>query len=80
MLYNEKGCKPIHRIHYMGYASAEFQRLSQGEDVGIPHQNVFLHYRFRHAPSQQPTALLPPSPLTKALRLLQRTRKKLAAA
>lgn len=77
VLYNEKGLKPIHRIHYMGYSSGEFKRLSQGEDVGIPHQDIFLHYRFLQALDQLPIELRPPSVLTKSSHLFQRTRNKL---
>ena len=77
VLYNQDGLKPIHRIHYMGYSSVDFGRLSQGEDVHIPYQDVFLHYRFLKHPEQKPTKLKPPSLFEKANRFVQRSIKKL---
>ncbi|KKD37696.1 Npun_R2821/Npun_R2822 family protein [Limnoraphis robusta] len=77
VLYNQDGLKPIHRIHYMGYSSVDFGRLSQGEDVHIPYQDVFLHYRFLKHPEQKPTKLKPPSLFEKANRFVQRSINKL---
>lgn len=57
VLYNQDGLKPIHRIHYMSYSHRDFTRLSQGYDVKIPHQDVFLYYRFLKKPEQQPKQL-----------------------
>ncbi|NMG59461.1 methionine synthase [Geitlerinema sp. P-1104] len=57
VLYNAQGCKPIHRIHYMGYKSRNFHYLCQGEDVDIPHRDVFLHYRFLDEPEKAPKSL-----------------------
>lgn len=61
VLYNQDGLKPIHRIHYMNYSSQEFARLCRGEDVKIPYQEVFLHYRFLKEPHRKPTQLYPPN-------------------
>ena len=72
VLYNEQGLKPIHRIHYMNYSSADFARLCQGEDANICYQDVFLHYRFLKNPDQKPAQLSSPSSFTKATRKLQR--------
>ncbi|MEA5508659.1 hypothetical protein VB715_02670 [Crocosphaera sp. UHCC 0190] len=71
VLYNEQGLKPIHRIHYMNYSSADFVRLCQGEDVNICYQDIFLHYRFLKNPEQKPTQLVPANSLTKATRKFQ---------
>lgn len=57
VLFNQEGLKPIQRIHYMGYGSEAFTRLCKGEDTNIPHQQVFLHYRFMNNPEQAPTNL-----------------------
>jgi hypothetical protein len=57
VLFNQEGLKPIHRIHYMGYKSEAFARLCKGEDTNIPHQEVFLYYRFMNQPEQAPTSL-----------------------
>lgn len=76
VLYNEDGLKPIHRIHYMGYSSTDFTRLSQGEKTDIPYEDVFLHYRFLKNPEQKPAQLKPPSLFKKTDRLLQQSIKK----
>lgn len=61
ILYNAQGLKPIHRIHYMNYSHQDFARLSQGENVRIPYQDIFLEYRFRQAPQQKPKTLTSPN-------------------
>lgn len=73
VLYNEDGLKPIHRLHYMNYSSADFARLCQGEDADIRYKDIFLHYRFLKQPELRPKQLKPPSLYAKANRLLQKT-------
>jgi len=68
ILYNQDGLKPIHRIHYMNYSSADFARLCGGEDVDIRHKNVFLHYRFLKQPELQKRPLKAPALGTKIRR------------
>lgn len=84
VLYNEQGMKPILRIHYMSYSSKQFTQLSQGEDIDIPHRDVFLHYRFLREPQNRPERLLPANLLTKTQRVTQRVvhkmRKSLVAS
>ena len=41
----------------MGYKSRNFHYLCQGEDVDIPHRDVFLHYRFLDEPEKAPKSL-----------------------
>ncbi|MBW4537869.1 MAG: hypothetical protein KME43_01845 [Myxacorys chilensis ATA2-1-KO14] len=77
VLYNKDGLKPIHRIHYMSYASKDFARLCEGEDVDIPHKDVFLHYRFLKSPEQKPKALIAPTATTKMMRSLHTNVSKL---
>ena len=77
ILYNQQGLKPIHRLHYMGYPSIEFTRLSQGEEVKIRHQDEFLHYRFLKHPEQRPKQLKPPSIAAKTNRFIQKAVNKL---
>ncbi|NJR50820.1 MAG: methionine synthase [Leptolyngbyaceae cyanobacterium CSU_1_3] len=77
VLYNQQGLKPIHRIHYMGYASSDFARLSQGELVDIPHRDIFLHYRFLKELEQKPQVLKPASSLIRVSRFLNKTANKL---
>ncbi|MBE9144167.1 Npun_R2821/Npun_R2822 family protein [Planktothrix mougeotii] len=77
ILYNQDGLKPIHRIHYMNYSSADFARLCQGEDVNIRYQDIFLHYRFLKQPELKPQVLKPPSLLQKTNRKIQKAMQKL---
>ena len=77
VLYNEQGCKPIHRIHYMNYPAISFTRLSQGEDVNIRYQDIFLHYRFLKEPQKRPAQLKPPSLLAKTSRNLGKVAQKI---
>ena len=77
VLYNQQGLKPIHRLHYMGYPSIEFTRLSQGEEVNIRRQDEFLHYRFLKHPEKKPKQLKPPSIATKTNRFIQKAVQKL---
>lgn len=70
VLYNQQGLKPIHRLHFMDYPASDFAHLSQGKNVGIPYQDIFLHYRFLKNPDQKPKKL-------KSMGLLERNSKKL---
>ncbi|MGF1674139.1 MAG: Npun_R2821/Npun_R2822 family protein, partial [Rivularia sp. (in: cyanobacteria)] len=78
VLFNKEGVKPIHRIHYMGYPSIDFSRLSQGEDIDIPFKDIFLNYRFLKQPEQKPLLLKAPSFQTKANRWFGRVTKKIS--
>lgn len=77
VLYNEQELKPIHRIHYMNFSSADFTRLSAGEDVDIPHRDVFLHYRFLKHPDETPSRFFKPSLLTRGQRFKDRVVRKI---
>lgn len=68
ILYNQDGLKPIRRIHYMNYSSADFARLCRGEDVDIRYKNVFLHYRFLKQPELKKQPLKAPAVGTKIRR------------
>ncbi|MEM9770483.1 MAG: Npun_R2821/Npun_R2822 family protein [Cyanobacteria bacterium P01_D01_bin.73] len=76
VLHNEEGLKPIHRIHYMNYSSANFARLCKGEDVGIRYQDTFLKYRFLNDPDKIPKELVEASAITKAMRKTDKAYKK----
>lgn len=45
---------PLTYLHYIGLPSQLFSRLCQGENVDFPYRQVFLHYRYRHAPESRP--------------------------
>lgn len=77
VLYNHQGLKPIHRIHYMGYAASDFKRLCQGEDAGICYQDTFLTYRFLKQPDKKPKLLKKQNLLKVALKHLRKIAKKI---
>jgi hypothetical protein len=77
VLYNEQGLKPIHRIHYMNYSSADFTRLCQGEDVNICYKDLFLHYRFLKNPEQKPQEFKQPNSFIKVNRKIDKAVNKL---
>lgn len=68
----DKGQK-IDYIHFMSISSSKFTNLCGGEDVQIPYQDVFLHYRYLNSPEERPQ-LKPPSLLIQ----FQRKVKKIA--
>ncbi|MEY3297306.1 MAG: hypothetical protein RLZZ597_566 [Cyanobacteriota bacterium] len=80
VLYNEQGLKPIYRIHYMNFSSVDFARISKGEDVDIPHRDVFLHYRFLKQPDAKPQRFIKPSLPTKINRLKDKVVRKIKNA
>ncbi len=77
VLFNQEGLKPIHRLHYIGHGAAKFARLCQGEAVDLPYQDIFLFYRFLHAPDQCPQTFRSPSWATQQARSVSRKLKKL---
>lgn len=77
VLFNQEGLKSIHRIHYMGYKSERFTRLCQGEDTNIPHQEIFLYYRFMHQPEAAPKSLKRPNLTVKIERFIQKLRNRI---
>lgn len=78
VLYNEQGLKPIHRIHYMNYSSADFTRLCRGEDVDLCYKDLFLHYRFLKNPEQKPQQFIQPNSLIKINRKIDKAVNKFA--
>jgi hypothetical protein len=76
VLFNKEGMKPIHRLHFITYASELFTRLCQGEAIDLPAQDVFLFYRFLHEPERQPLVFRPPSPVVVQMRSIQHNLKK----
>ncbi len=65
----DKG-KKITYIHFMSISAGKFTQLCGGEDVKIPYQDVFLHYRYLKSPSDRPQ-LKPPSWLVQVQRNLK---------
>lgn len=77
VLFNQDGLKPIHRIHYMSYSSADFARLCKGEDVNILYKEEFLHYRFLKQPELKPKRLVPANFVVKTNRSIQKAVSKI---
>jgi hypothetical protein len=77
VLYNQQGLKPIHRIHYMNYGAEKFALLTQGEDVRMRYQEVFLHYRFLKNLDQKPQSLSTPDLWTQMRRSSEQMKKTL---
>jgi hypothetical protein len=48
------GDRKLLYLHYIGVSSKLFGRLCQGENMDIPYRDVFLHYRYLHAPDERP--------------------------
>ena len=49
----DKGNRLLY-LHYIGVSSRLFARLCQGENLNLPYRDVFLHYRYLHAPESRP--------------------------
>lgn len=49
----DKGIRLLY-LHYIGVSSKFFARMCQGENLDIPYREVFLHYRYLHAPESRP--------------------------
>jgi hypothetical protein len=45
---------PLTYLHYIGIPAEKFCRLCQGDNVDFPYRDIFLHYRYRHAPASRP--------------------------
>jgi len=49
------GDVPLTYLHYIGISARQFAALCGGENIALPYRDTFLHYRYRHDPTQQPT-------------------------
>lgn len=54
--------KPLTYLHYIGISSRIFRQICQGENVDFPYRDVFLHYRYLHAPDTRPLLTGRPKP------------------
>lgn len=54
--------KPLTYLHYIGLSSQLFQKLCQGENIGFPYREIFLHYRYLHQPEKRPQFKTKPKP------------------
>ena len=53
LLY-DKGCQLTY-LHYIGVPSSAFRRICQGENIGFPYRDIFMHYRYLREPESCPT-------------------------
>lgn len=49
----DKG-NPLTYLHYIGISSQFFTQLCEGENIGFPYRDIFLHYRYLHEPEKRP--------------------------
>jgi len=61
----------------MGYGSDVFRRLCKGENTNIPHQEVFLYYRFIDDEKQRQRPLKKANLADTTQRLLQKVVQKI---
>ena len=53
---------PLTYLHYIGLSSSLFTDLCGGENIDFPYRDLFLHYRYLHDPSGQPSFSGKPRP------------------
>ncbi len=75
LLY-DKGARLTY-LHYIGVSSKCFKRLCDGENIGFPYRDVFLHYRYLKTPDQRPHYRGKPYPCQRPPSRWQRLLKKL---
>ncbi|MBE9076434.1 sugar transferase [Romeria aff. gracilis LEGE 07310] len=46
--------EPLTYLHYIGVGSGYFRQLCEGQNIGFPYRDLFLYYRYLHAPEQRP--------------------------
>lgn len=64
-------------LHYIGLSSKLFRRVCEGENIGFPYRDIFLHYRYLHEPEKQPKFETKPIPYNQPPSLATRVLKKL---
>jgi len=52
VLYDNQ--KQLIYLHYIGVGSRFFRRVCAGENLTFPYRDLFLHYRYLHAPQESP--------------------------
>lgn len=67
-------------LHYIGISSRLFAHLNEGENIAVPYRDLFLSYRYLHAPDQRPTFVGKARPYHQSPPLLKRALKKLGIA
>jgi hypothetical protein len=64
-------------LHYIGLSSRVFKRLCEGENLEFPYRDIFLHYRYLHAPEQRPILTGKPKPPNRPPSLGKRVLRKI---
>ena len=63
-------------LHYIGLSSSIIAKVCQGENIGFPYRDLFLHYRFLKNPKNRPQFVGKPQPLKPKANLWQKIIKK----
>ncbi|MCA1993816.1 MAG: sugar transferase, partial [Coleofasciculus sp. S288] len=64
-------------IHYIGISSKAFNKVCEGENIGFPYRELFLHYRYLHEPDKRPKFTTKPRPYNPPPALTTRVLRKL---
>lgn len=72
--------KQLTYLHYIGISTQLFNRLCAGENLACPYRELFLHYRYLHAPEQWPKFSTKPQPHNPPPSLKVRVLRKLGLA
>ncbi len=68
---------PLTYLHYIGLSSKLFNRVCDGENIDFPYREIFLYYRYLHAPEQKPQFTGKPKMYNEPLNLSKRVLRKL---
>ncbi len=68
---------PLLYLHYIGLPADLFTKICAGANFACPYRDIFLHYRYLHAPEQQPQFLGAPIDPSRPLSIVQRLARKL---
>ncbi|MEB3211159.1 MAG: hypothetical protein VKL39_07380 [Leptolyngbyaceae bacterium] len=72
----DKGVRLLY-LHYIGLSSRIFARVNEGDNVDFPYRDVFLHYRYLHAPNTRPSFAGKPRPYNHPPSFMKRALSKL---
>ena len=53
---------PLTYLHYIGVPPRVMTAVCAGENIDFPYRDLYLHYRYRHQPSDRPQFNMPPRP------------------
>jgi hypothetical protein len=68
---------PLLYLHYIGLPADLFTKICAGANFACPYREIFLHYRYLHAPEQRPQFIGAPIDPSRPLTIVQRLARKL---